>query len=279
MTLTVRNITDWLESLAPVRLSAEWDNTGLLLGDSQREVNRVMTCLTLTPESVEEAVTGQADLVISHHPLPFRPLKKIIASEPTGRMLWDLAGAGVSVYCPHTAWDSAANGINAQLAHRLQLRNVMPLIAETLETLRTLSSGSDSVPKSTPSSLGTGRAGDLAKECSLAELAKLICESVPHCRPRVVDAGHSVVRVGIVCGSGGSLIEAAVRNECDLFLTGEATFHQCLEAKGAGLSMLMIGHFASEKFAMDALAELCRAEFTSLEVWGSINETDPVSSI
>jgi len=64
-----------------------------------------------------------------------------------------------------------------------------------------------------------------------------------------------------------------------LFLTGEATFHECLEAKGAGLSMLMIGHFASEKFAMDGLAARCKAEFASLEVWGSNNEVDPVSSI
>jgi putative NIF3 family GTP cyclohydrolase 1 type 2 len=95
MTITVKCIADWMERLAPVRLSADWDNTGLLLGDSQREVKRVMTCLTLTLESVEEAVTGCADLVISHHPLPFRPLKKITADEPTGRLLWELAGAGV----------------------------------------------------------------------------------------------------------------------------------------------------------------------------------------
>jgi GTP cyclohydrolase I len=250
-------------------LSAEWDNTGLLLGDMQREVYRVMTCLTLTPESVEEAVTKGADLVISHHPLPFRPLKKITASDPTGRMLWELAGAGVSVYCPHTAWDSAASGINARLAKLLQLKHVVPLIAEKTTQQST----------STAENLGTGRSGELAQEFTLGELAKMICQSVPHCRPRVVDAGHSIVRVGIVCGSGASLIEAAVRSECDLFLTGEATFHQCLEAKAAGLSMLMIGHFASEKFAMDELASLCKAEFDNLEVWGSINEKDPVSAI
>lgn len=279
MTTTVKCIADWMERIAPVRLSAEWDNTGLLLGDSQREVNRVMTCLTLTPESVEEAVTHRADLVISHHPLPFRPLKKITANEPTGRLLWELACAGVSVYSPHTAWDSAASGINAQLASRLKLRKVVPLIAEKHDAPPLLTSESDSFTNPKAESLGTGRAGDLERECTLAELAKLICEEVPYCRPRVVDAGHSIVRVGIVCGSGGSLIEAAVLSECDLFLTGEATFHQCLEAKGAGLSMLMIGHFASEKFAMDSLAALCRAEFASLEVWGSINEMDPVSSI
>lgn len=267
--LRIKDVTDWMEGLAPLRLSAEWDNTGLLLGDLQREVRRLMTCLTLTPESVAEAVSGKADLVISHHPLPFRPLKKIIASEPAGRMLWELARAGVSVYCPHTAWDSAAGGINAQLANRLQLRNIVPLVAEATRSL----------PEKGSDQLGIGRVGDLVGRCNLRDIAKLICAAIPHCRPRVVDAGLSIGRVGIVCGSGGSLIEAAFCNECDLFLTGEATFHQCLEAKGAGLSMLMIGHFASEKFAMDSLAGLCRAEFAGLEVWGSVNETDPVSSI
>lgn len=277
MTIIVNHIADWMERLAPARLSADWDNTGLLLGDLHRQVNRVMTCLTLTPESVEEAVAGRADLVISHHPLPFQPLKKITACEPTGRMLWELAGAGVSVYCPHTAWDSAETGINAQLASRLQLRNVVPLIAETPQ--RQSDSTETPAYRFINSNLGTGRAGDLTRECNLAEIAKLIGEVVPYCRLRAVDTGQSIVRVGIVCGSGGSLIQAAVRNECDLFLTGEATFHQCLEAKGAGLSMLMIGHFASEKFAMDGLAELCKAEFTTLEIWGSRNEKDPVIPI
>ncbi len=273
--LRIKDVTDWMEGLAPLRLSAEWDNTGLLLGDLQREVRRLMTCLTLTPESVAEAVSGKADLVISHHPLPFRPLKKIIASEPAGRMLWELASAGVSVYCPHTAWDSAAAGINAQLANRLQLRNIVPLVAEATKFLPSQTKQADSADHE----LGTGRVGDLVGRCNLRDIIKLICEAVPSCRPRVVDTGISIGRVGIVCGSGGSLIEAAFRNECDLFLTGEATFHQCLEAKGAGLSMLMIGHFASEKFAMDSLAGLCRAEFAGLQVWGSVNETDPVSSI
>jgi putative NIF3 family GTP cyclohydrolase 1 type 2 len=161
----------------------------------------------------------------------------------------------------------------------LKLRKVVPLIAEKLDAPTLLNSEADSIPNSKAESLGTGRAGDLERECTLAELAQIICEEIPYCRPRVVDAGHSIVRVGIVCGSGGSLVDAAVLSECDLFLTGEATFHQCLEAKGAGLSMLMIGHFASEKFAMDSLAAFCKAEFAILDVWGSVNERDPVSSI
>ncbi len=154
----IKDITDWMERLAPLRLTADWDNTGLLLGDLQRSVRRVMTCLTLTSESVAEAVVGRADLVISHHPLPFRPIKKITSADATGRLLWELASAGVSVYCPHTAWDSAANGINVQLAARIPLSNVIPLLDEEQPKAH---SNSNSLVESQPARLGTGRCGDL----------------------------------------------------------------------------------------------------------------------
>ena len=274
MTL-VADIANWMETVAPLRLSADWDNTGLLLGDCQRPVLRVMTCLTLTPESVEEAVEGRADLVISHHPLPFRPLKKITTHDVTGRLLWQLASARVSVYCPHTAWDSAVGGINAMLAERLRLSDCRPLVPESLES----------------GALGTGRVGVIAKGLSVAELANRIGESVPYCRMRAVvpgaavpgaavpGAGAMVRKVAIVCGSGASLLDIAIKQGCELFLTGEATFHQCLEAQAAGVSMLMIGHFASEKFAMDQLAVLCGATFADVEAWASLSEKDPVSLI
>ena len=127
--------------------------------------------------------------------------------------------------------------------------------------------------------LGTGRIAELPTDLTLTDIAKLLRESVPHCRTRAVDAGNQIRRVGIVCGSGASLLEAAIKCKCDLFLTGEATFHQCLEAQAAGVSMLLIGHFASEKFAMDHLAALCGTKFADLEVWGSLNEQDPVRTI
>ncbi len=268
MTTHVADIANWMETLAPLRLSAEWDNTGLLLGDGQRPVQRLMTCLTLTPESVDEAVARRADVVISHHPLPFRPLKKITTTDVTGRLLWRLASAGISVYCPHTAWDSAAAGINAMLAERLGLVDCQPLLPEPIAS----------------GSLGAGRTGVTVEELDLSDLVKRIDENVPYCRMRVVKAseviaGEGIRKVAIVCGSGASLLGSAIKQNCDLFLTGEATFHQCLEAQAAGISMLMIGHFASEKFAMDQLAELCRAQFADVEVWGSLTERDPVSLI
>jgi dinuclear metal center YbgI/SA1388 family protein len=262
-----------MESIAPQRLSEDWDNTGLLLGDANRQVQRVMTCLTLTPESVAEAVAEQADLVLSHHPLPFRPLKSITTAEPTGRMLWELASHGISIYCPHTRWDSAADGINAQLAQRIGLLNPQPLIAEKLLAAPCLAEGA------TVQLLGSGRYGDLTNAVELRELSRLVSTAVPNCRVRGVHNHRAIRRIGIACGSGASLLAAAIAQGCDAFLTGEATFHQCLEAQAAEVALLLIGHFASEKFAMEQLAWMCQAQFPELVVWGSRLEHDPVQAL
>ncbi len=267
---TVRELAQWMEIIAPRRLSEDWDNTGLLLGDFQRDVRRLMTCLTLTPESVDEAVSERAEMVISHHPLPFRPMKSLTTADTGGRLLWELASRGISVYSPHTSWDSASSGINAQLAELVGLHNPMPLLPEKAPH----HSSEDETPV-----IGGGRFGDLASPLELESFAKLVASQVPNCRLRGVDCRRVLRRVGIACGSGGSLLSLAVMQGCDVFLTGEATFHQCLEAKAAGVSMLLIGHFASEKFAMNRLAELCKQQFPALEVWGSRAEQDPVRQL
>ena len=123
---TIQTIAAFLEEFAPSRLAAEWDNVGLLVGDSRAAVARVMTCLTITPASAAEAVRGRADLVVAHHPLPFAALKRVTSETTAGRLLLGLIAARVAVYSPHTAFDSAPAGINGRLAAGLGLRGVVP---------------------------------------------------------------------------------------------------------------------------------------------------------
>jgi dinuclear metal center YbgI/SA1388 family protein len=125
--LSVAAVIDYLEEFAPSHLAAEWDNVGLLLGDRAAAVQRVMTCLTVTPESAAEAVADGAQLIVSHHPILFRGVKQLTSATPDGRMLQSLIRAGVSVYSPHTAFDNTHGGINDALASRLQLHDVLPL--------------------------------------------------------------------------------------------------------------------------------------------------------
>src|SRR5436305_14611202 len=124
---TVADLQKYLEEFAPLHLAAEWDNVGLLLGDRNAVVERVLTCLTVTPDVADEAVAEKVQLIVSHHPILFRGTKRLNAGNPESRMLMALIRGNVAVYSPHTAFDNTRHGINESLAERLGLTNVRPL--------------------------------------------------------------------------------------------------------------------------------------------------------
>ena len=116
-----------LDRFAPPALAAEWDNTGQLLGDPAAPVERILTCLTLTADVVEEAVAEKANLIVSHHPILFRGAKKLTADRGDGAIVWPLARANIAVYSPHTSFDNCSGGINDILCRRLSVMNATPL--------------------------------------------------------------------------------------------------------------------------------------------------------
>jgi dinuclear metal center YbgI/SA1388 family protein len=124
---TVAEVTEWLERFAPARLAESWDNVGLLWGDPDAVVHGVMTCLTVTPVTAAEAIDEGASLIVSHHPVLFREVKRVRADFPGTGPLWKLARAGVAVASPHTAFDNTHEGINDLLCHRLGLIDVSAL--------------------------------------------------------------------------------------------------------------------------------------------------------
>ncbi len=257
---TVSDIAAFLEEFAPPRLAADWDNVGLLVGDDQRSVQRVMTCLTITPESAAEAVAEKAELIIAHHPLPFRELRRITTNTPEGRMLLDLIAAGIAVYSPHTAFDSAGSGINQRLAEGLGLIDVEPLM-----------------PDAADPALGTGRFGFPQMGSTLAGIAAKVKAFLNVPGVHVVGNAEMPVRaVAVACGSGAEFLEAARNAGCNCFVTGEARFHTLLEAEATGVGLILAGHFASERFGVERLAELLAAQFPSVTVWPSRRERDPL---
>ena len=264
--LSISDIIAWLEEIAPLELAEEWDNVGLLVGDPAGGVERVMTCLTVTPASAAEAIARRADLVVVHHPLPFRPLSQVTTDATTGRLLWDLIGARIAVYSAHTAFDSARNGINQQLAEKLGLVKIAPLVPR--------------VVTSSHSELGSGRVGVLDRPISLAEFAQRIKSTLAVAQIGLIgDSGRPIERVAIACGSGGSFLAAARDSDCDCLVTGEANFHSCLEAEACGIGLVLAGHFATERFAMEQLAQSLAAEVSQLDVWASVEERDPIRTV
>ncbi|MFN5314073.1 MAG: Nif3-like dinuclear metal center hexameric protein, partial [Planctomyces sp.] len=121
---TVAEICGVLRAIAPPDLAESWDNVGLLLGDEGADVGRLMTCLTLTEDVAEEAVSAGVGLVVTHHPLFFRPVKRLTSADAEGRVVLSLLRAGIAVCSAHTSWDSAELGINQQLAELLGLQGI-----------------------------------------------------------------------------------------------------------------------------------------------------------
>lgn len=277
----LKELIDALQRIAPLGIAESWDNVGLLVGDPASSIAKVMTCLTLSDSVLEEAIDRKIGLVVSHHPIPFRPLTRITTEDPTGRILWRAMQHSIAIYSPHTAWDNAHEGINRQLAGLLHLGNLRPLVP--INRAANSQSGNSQTGKVKQGTslddpmereLGCGVIGEFAKPVRIDDLVERLGVSIRGMSVRCTDSGERLVnRIGIVCGSGGSMLSKAAGERCDLFLTGEATYHQCLEAEARGVAMLMIGHFASEAFSMRKLAELLARAFPQLDVGASESES------
>jgi len=277
----LKELIDALQRIAPLGIAESWDNVGLLVGDPASSIAKVMTCLTLSDGVLEEAIDRKIGLVVSHHPIPFRPLTRITTEDPTGRILWRAMQHSIAIYSPHTAWDNAHDGINRQLAGLLHLGNLRPLVPiNRAANSQNANSQTGKVKQGTSlddpmeRELGCGVIGEFAKPVRIDDLVERLGVSIRGMSVRCTDSGERLVnRIGIVCGSGGSMLSKAAGERCDLFLTGEATYHQCLEAEARGVAMLMIGHFASEAFSMRKLAELLARAFPQLDVGASESES------
>lgn len=266
----VADIAAYLADWGPLELAEDWDNVGLLLGDGTDPVESVMTCLTLTPDVAEEAVAEGAQLIVSHHPVLFRPIQRLTADTVEGKMLLELIRAKVAVYSAHTGYDSAHDGINAQLARSLGLYDVKPLRPARGECSQTNDAAA-------AVSVGGGRYGDFASPVSLAEFINLVKQVLRIGSVNYVgDPQTRIERVGVACGAAAEYLRDAHREGCQALLTGEARFHACLEARNLGLAMILPGHYATERPAMEQLAERVQENFPGVRCWASQRERDPV---
>jgi dinuclear metal center YbgI/SA1388 family protein len=258
---TVADLCAFLDSFAPPALAADWDNVGLLVGDRAQKVERVMTCLTITPSVAAEAIRERAELIVTHHPLPFKPLRRLTTEQPAGRILLDVIRAGVAIHSPHTAFDSAAAGINQQLAEGLGLTQIQPL-----EPAEGLAAG-----------LGSGRWGALLQPQTLGQLAARLKQFLRISGLHAVgNLQAPISRVAVACGSAGEFLDVAIERGCQMLVTGETRLHTCYDAESRGVALLLAGHYASERFGVERLAAVLAAQFPELTVWASRDEADPI---
>jgi dinuclear metal center YbgI/SA1388 family protein len=247
-----------LNEMFPLKLAEKWDNVGFIFGDSDQEINKVLVCLTVTPEVVEEAQKNQIDLIISHHPFPFKKVNRITTDTVEGKMILSLAKASINVYSPHTAFDSADGGIN-----------------ESTLTALGITSIEDLVPKLDMN--GAGRVGRYTEPVKLSDLVNNCKNHYGLKTIKVVAVPDAKIeKVAVACGSGGDFFAAAKAKGVDAFITGEASFHTCVAARSHGISLILTGHYASERIAVEDLAAELSSKFKKISVAASEADVSPV---
>ena len=244
--MTVKDIFDFLNTRAPVDTAESWDNPGLLVGDPRREVTRVLVALDATTGAIDTAEALGADLIVTHHPVIFAPLKRLTADSIPYR----LAAAGIGVVSAHTNLDVAEGGVNDTLAARLGLNDV------------------------TVAADGYTRIGTLPAEMTARDFAAHVAHVLD---TPVRYAGEKAVTTVAVCGgSGGSFIGGCV-GQADAYVTGEVKHHEWLAYDGA-INVIDAGHYATEVPVVDTLAGWLSEAYPDLAVT-VYRDGDPYSVI
>ena len=239
---------------APFSTALSFDNAGILCGDLQREIRKVMLSLDITYSVIDEAVAQGVDLILTHHPALFTAQKTF---SPFDRV-YRLIEKGIAAVAAHTNLDMAEGGVNDVLAKAAWLTEIEPW------------SGNDPAFVS--------RKGVLEGEMDVTEYAAKLKETLHANNLRYADGGKPVHKVALCSGSGGDLWESLVGTDIDTLLTGEAKYHHFLEAAQAGINLIEAGHFATEVLILPVLEQWLSEEDPTLEIVYSSLE-DPVRSV
>ena len=241
---TVRDVERFLYDWAPAGLAAEWDNVGLLVGDPEREVRRILTTLDITEAVVEEAIGAGVDLIVSHHPVmncAWHPVQTLRTDDRQGRILTKLVENHISAICMHTNLDAAEGGVNDILAKKLGLLDTEYLNEEKI-----------------------GRVGTLKCELPLVEFTRFVVKSLGCNGLRYTDCGKSVHRVAVGGGACGDYIAQAIALGCDTFVTSDLRYHDFLDTKE--LNLIDAGHFPTEQVVVPELCRRLQAVFPAVSV-------------
>ena len=239
-----------LRKLAPEDTALPGDPVGLLLPGNGHDIKKIGVCLDATPKTAALAVSAGVQLVISHHPLIYQPLKRL-GADPVSRAVTTFVQASIALYAMHTNWDRAAGGINDTLAECLELTGIRPLGTDGIAALP--------------------RIGDLSSPRPLADFARFVesalgCGGTSTLRVGSADMTHMISRVAVCGGAGAELVEAVMAAGADVYVTSDVRHHEFCDAQSRGLALLDAGHGATETPGMWTLVRTLPGLLTGVEV-------------
>ena len=232
---TVKDIYSFLDSIAPFSAAASWDNTGLSVGDERRIVKKAMLSLDVTGDVIEQAVKENVDLVITHHPMIFSPVKNVVGNT----LLYKAVSSGITFISSHTCLDIANDGVNDCLSKAVGIKNVITTEDEFLKI------------------------GEI-EEKTEDEFVSLLKEKLS-CNVLYNSTGNKIKKVAFCSGAGGDLFALAKELNADALLTGEAKYHEFLDAGFNNISIFACGHFETENIVIDTLIEKLKKQFKDVE--------------
>lgn len=248
--VTVKEVMDFIESFAPSSMKMDWDNTGLLCGDPNCPVHKILIALDPFENVCYEAHDIGADLIVTHHPLIFEAPKSITTQTSTGRSIMFLCEKGISAINAHTNLDCAPLGVNHILAQQLDLDNIAVISP----------CGEDSTGKP----WGLLRMGTFQADLSvfLAHVKHRLGTPML----RYVSNGKPVHKVAVGGGACASELYDAWKAGCDTFVTADVKYNQFWDAKDLGINLIDAGHFYTENPVCTYLAKLLSDQFPELVV-------------
>jgi dinuclear metal center YbgI/SA1388 family protein len=258
--MKIAEIIQHLESFASLEYQEDYDNSGLIAGDPAALCTGVLVSLDCTAAVVKEAIEKKCNLIVSHHPLIFRPVRHITSQNATGKTLLAAITKGITIYAIHTNLDNVITGVNAWIADKIGLINREILL-----------------PKEGFQAVGSGMVGDLEKTVSENQMLRELKEkfAIPVIRHSPL-TGKPISRVALCGGSGSFLISNALQANAGFFISSDIRYHDFFDGEGA-MTIADIGHFESEQFTIDLLCDVILKKFPNFAVLKSGTKTNPVN--
>ncbi len=265
----VKDIIALMENIAPGHLAENWDNSGLQSGDRNWPVKNVLVALDPSPSVVKSACQKDADLLITHHPLIFTPLKNLIFDTPLGEIIELSVRHRLAIFSAHTNLDSVKGGLNDFFADKIGLKNLSVFVSDDIDALNPVEHLH-----------GIGRVGELETPTTLAAFSEKIKSEFGLSALKVSGPLDMTVKKIAVCtGSGSGLVKQFFATDADVYVTGDLKFHDAKDAQMNHRGLIDVGHFASEAIMIDLIADRLTAQINEkgldIRVEALKEEADP----
>ena len=252
--LKAKRIIELMNDWALPSLIDSWDNTGFQIGDSEKEISRILIALDLDKRVLEKAIKEDFHMIITHHPLIFKPMKSITTLSYKEKLIYNLIKNEIVVYNAHTNLDQAENGVNDELARLLGLKDLKVLCSND---------------ESKTNDIGYGKVGNISN-IKLIDYVEKIKKALGVNKLKVYgNIDKEINRVAVCGGSGADFIYNAFKEKACAYITGDIKYHDAQLADELGLTLIDAGHYHTEKIILPVIKSYLNQNYEELyiEVW------------